>query len=186
MTINLSKWASRFRLKVDSINSEWYVFSLFYLLISSSLFGKSCNIHHVPCTLLWLLFPRGCRLILAPADFFIWSLLCILHSFYSSGHYLCELCRNPPAITLPFHWSIACYNFTYSEPWPHLFYSSLRPDRSWLILYDTLTALSVSLTVEFPLLNYFSHDYSALLRTYSFPLTLLTDRLGLCARPISI
>jgi len=26
-----------------------------------------------------------------------------------------------------------------------LFYSSLRPDRSWLILYDTLTALSVSI-----------------------------------------
>jgi len=42
------------------------------------------------------------------------------------------------------------------------------------------------LTVEFPLLDYFSHDYSALLRTYSFLLTLLTDRLGLCARPISI
>jgi len=79
-----------------------------------------------------------------------------------------------------------CYNFTYSEPWPHLFYSLLRPDHSRLILYDTLTALSVSLTVEFPLLNYFSHDYSALLQTYSFLLTLLTDRLGLCARPISI
>ena len=43
-----------------------------------------------------------------------------------------------------------------------------------------------ALTVEFPLLDYFSHDYSALLWTYSFLLTLLTDRLGLCARPISI
>jgi len=85
-----------------------------------------------------------------------------------------------------YHGETVCYNFTYSEPWPHLFYSSLRPDRSRLILYDTLTALSVSLTVEFLLLNYFSHDYSALLRTYSFPLTLLTDQLGLCARPISI
>jgi len=41
------------------------------------------------------------------------------------------------------------------------FYSSLRPDRSRLILYDILTALSVSSTADFLLIDYFSHDYSS-------------------------
>ena len=59
-----------------------------------------------------------------------------------------------------------CYDFTYSEPWLFSFYSSLRPDRSRLISYDILTVLSVSLTAEFPLTDYFSHDYSSWLITY--------------------
>ena len=56
--------------------------------------------------------------------------------------------------------------FPYSEPLQHLFYSALWPDCFWLILYDILTALSVSLTVDFLLIDYFSHDYSSWLITY--------------------
>ena len=51
--------------------------------------------------------------------------------------------------------------FLYSELLQHLFYSLLRSDHSRLTIYDTLTALSVSLTVDFPLIDYFSHDYSS-------------------------
>jgi len=57
--------------------------------------------------------------------------------------------------------------FPYSELLQYLFYSSLWLDRSWLIPYDILTALSVSLTADFPLINYFSHDYSSWLITYN-------------------
>ena len=62
--INLSKQASRFRLKVDSINSKWYVFPPFYLLISSSFFGRSCNIHHYQslCTFVTTVFAQWVRL----------------------------------------------------------------------------------------------------------------------------
>jgi len=51
--------------------------------------------------------------------------------------------------------------FSYSELLRHLLYSSLQPNHSRLILYDILTVLSVSLTVDFPLIDYFSHDYSS-------------------------
>jgi len=55
--------------------------------------------------------------------------------------------------------------FSYSKLLWRLFYSSLQPDHSQLILYDILIALSVSLTVDF-LIDYFSYDYSSWLITY--------------------
>ena len=61
---------------------------------------------------------------------------------------------------------IVVMTFSYSELLRHLFYSSLWPDHSWLILYNILTALSVSLTVDFLLIDYFSLDYSSWLITY--------------------
>jgi len=56
--------------------------------------------------------------------------------------------------------------FPYSELLQYLFYSLLRFDHSWLIPYDILTVLSVSLTADFPFIDYFSHDYSSWLITY--------------------
>jgi len=57
--------------------------------------------------------------------------------------------------------------FSYSEILWHLYYSLLWPDCSQLIPYDILTVLSVSLTVDFPLIDYFSHDYSSWLIPYN-------------------
>ena len=56
--------------------------------------------------------------------------------------------------------------FLSSELLWHLFYSSLRSNRSRLIIYDTFTALSVSSTADFLLIDYFSHDYSSWLILY--------------------
>jgi len=93
------------------------------------------------CMMLWVKIRNGRGMILATE---------IGGKFYEP---LCEKC-------------CLCYNFIYPEPWLFPFYSSLRPNRSWLISYDILTALSVSLTAEFPLTDYFSHDYSSWLITY--------------------
>jgi len=56
--------------------------------------------------------------------------------------------------------------FPYSKLLQYLFYSLLWPDRSRLISYNILTALSVSLTADFSLIDYFSHDYLSWLITY--------------------
>ena len=72
-----------------------------------------------------------------------------------------------PWFSMPVHKLIInVTTFPYSELLWHLFYSSLRPDRSRLILYDILTALSVSSTADFLLIDYFSHDYSSWLISY--------------------
>jgi len=49
--------------------------------------------------------------------------------------------------------------FSYFELLRHLSYSSLQTDHSRLIIYDILTALSVSSTADFPFIDYFSHNY---------------------------
>ena len=61
---------------------------------------------------------------------------------------------------------ILVMTFPYSKLLQYLFYSSLQPDCSWLISYDILTAFSVGSTADFPLIDYFSHDYSSWLITY--------------------
>jgi len=57
--------------------------------------------------------------------------------------------------------------FPYSKLLWYFFYSPLQHDHSWLTLYDILTVLSVSSTVDFPFIDYFSHNYSSWLISYN-------------------
>jgi len=72
--------------------------------------------------------------------------------------------------------------FPYSKLLRYLFYSSLRPDCSLLISYDILTVLSVSLAADFPFIDFL---LQLLILTHHL-WYLISDLLGLCARPISI